>query len=65
MAGPRTTAPAPGHPPPGGRRAAGERRPWWIWAAPFAVVLVVFVIRNRFLFTARCYEQGDAGRTRS
>ena len=30
-----------------------------------AVVLVVLVVRSRFLCTARFYEQGDAGRTRS
>jgi hypothetical protein len=38
-----------------------ERRPWWIWAAPFALVLAVLVVRSRFLFTASFYEQGDAG----
>lgn len=41
-------------------RAAG-RRPWWVWAAPFAVVVTVLCVRNRFLFTARLYEQGDSG----
>jgi hypothetical protein len=42
-------------------RQVAERRPWWIWAAPFAVVLAVLAIRSRFLFTASFYEQGDAG----
>jgi hypothetical protein len=47
----------PGPPP----RRTAERRPWWIWAAPFALVLAVLAIRGRFLFTASFYEQGDAG----
>jgi len=48
--------------PPGpAPRPATERRPWWIWAAPFALVLAVLVVRSRFLFTASFYEQGDAG----
>jgi hypothetical protein len=38
-----------------------DRRPWWIWAAPFVLVLAVLVIRSRFLFTVSLYEQGDAG----
>jgi hypothetical protein len=56
---------------PGSRRAAAVgppaadtapgRRPWWIWAVPFAVLLAVLCVRNRFLFTTRLYEQGDAG----
>src|ERR1700732_268276 len=37
------------------------RGPWWIWPPPFALVLAVLVVRSRFLFTARFYEQGDAG----
>ena len=47
-------------PGPSPRRTA-ERRPWWIWAAPFALVLAVLVVRSRFLFTVSFYEQGDAG----
>jgi hypothetical protein len=42
-------------------RLTAARRPWWIWAAPFALVLAVLVVRSRFLFTTRFYEQGDAG----
>ena len=42
-------------------RSAGDRRPWWVWAGPFALVLAVLVVRSRFLFTASFYEQGDAG----
>jgi hypothetical protein len=50
-------------------RAAGRtgwtglagRRPWWIWAAPFTVLFALLCVRNRFLFTSRLYEQGDAG----
>jgi hypothetical protein len=52
---PGSRSPAP---PP---RLTAARRPWWIWAAPFALVLAVLVIRSRFLFTASFYEQGDAG----
>ena len=48
---------SPGPPP----RSANGRRPWWIWAAPFVLVLAVLVLRSRFLFTASFYEQGDAG----
>jgi hypothetical protein len=62
----------PPHPEdPGSRRAAGVgppaadtapgRRPWWIWAVPFAVLFTVLCVRNRFLFTTRLYEQGDGG----
>jgi len=42
-------------------RLAAGRRPWWIWAAPFALVLAVLVVRSRFLFTDRFYEDVDAG----
>jgi hypothetical protein len=45
---------------PSSRRIT-DRRPWWIWAAPFALVLAVLVVRSRFLFTTSFYEQGDAG----
>jgi hypothetical protein len=37
------------------------RRPWWVWAVPFAVLFALLCARNRFLFTTRLYEQGDAG----
>jgi hypothetical protein len=41
-------------------RTAGDRRPWWVWAVPFVLVLTVLVVRSRFLFTVRFYEQSDA-----
>ena len=41
--------------------AAPGRRPWWVWAVPFAALFVLLCVRNRFLFTTRLYEQGDAG----
>ena len=53
--------PALGSRSPGPAPSATDRRPWWIWAAPFAIVLAVLVVRSRFLFTASFYEQGDAG----
>ena len=37
------------------------RRPWWVWAIPFVSLFVLLCVRNRFLFTTRLYEQGDAG----
>ena len=41
--------------------AARGRRPWWVWAIPFTLLFVLLCVRNRFLFTTRLYEQGDAG----
>jgi hypothetical protein len=41
--------------------AASGRRPWWIWAIPFALLFTLLCARNGFLFTAHLYEQGDAG----
>jgi hypothetical protein len=63
---------SPQHPEdPGSRRAAAVgppaadtapgRRPWRVWAVPFAVLFTVLCVRNRFLFTTRLYEQGDGG----
>lgn len=40
---------------------AEGRRPWWIWAIPFALLFALLCARNGFLFTTRLYEQGDAG----
>jgi hypothetical protein len=40
---------------------SAERRPWWVWAIPFTVLFALLCVRNRFLFTTRLYEQGDAG----
>jgi hypothetical protein len=49
-------------PPDGTAGEPGEHhRPWWIWAVPFAVLLGVLLVRNRFLFTQKLYEQGDSG----
>ena len=39
---------------------ATRRRPWFSWAPPFAVLFALLCVRNRFLFSARLYEQGDA-----
>jgi hypothetical protein len=64
--GDRETTAAPGADSP--ETAAGvtavspvPRRPWWIWAVPFAVLLTVLCARSRFLFSQNFYEQGDAG----
>ena len=38
-----------------------RRRPWYIWAPPFLVLLAIECVRNRFLFSQKLYEQGDAG----
>jgi len=53
----RATGPAD---PATADRADG-RRPWWIWAIPFALLFALLCARNSFLFTTRLYEQGDAG----
>jgi hypothetical protein len=37
------------------------RRSWWVWVVPFTFLFVLLCVRNRFLFTTRLYEQGDAG----
>jgi hypothetical protein len=42
-------------------QAHGGRRPWWIWAIPFAALFALLCARNGFLFTTRLYEQGDSG----
>ncbi len=44
-----------------GAGAAPGRRPVWVWAVPFALLFALLCVRNRFLFTTRLYEQGDAG----
>jgi hypothetical protein len=46
---------------PAGRTGSTGRRPWWVWAVPFTFLFVLLCVRNRFLFTTRLYEQGDAG----
>ncbi len=45
-------------PQPPGRPA---RRPWWVWAVPFAALFGVLIARNRFLFATRLFEGGDSG----
>jgi hypothetical protein len=37
-----------------------RRRPWWIWAVPFAVLFTTLTVRSRFLFTTRFDERGDS-----
>ena len=34
-------------------------RPWWVWAAPFAAMLTVLLVRNAFLFSRPEYESAD------
>ena len=46
--------------PPGSGGPAG-RRPWWVWAVPFAVTSGVLLARNAFLFSAPEYERADMG----
>jgi hypothetical protein len=45
----------------GGSAGSAGRRPWWVWAVPFTLLFALLCARNRFLFTTRLYEQGDAG----
>ena len=58
-----TTQPAPAAPVTGDAAAGAVpgRRPVWVWAVPFALLFALLCVRNRFLFTTRLYEQGDAG----
>ncbi len=57
-----TVAPGATSPETAGTSAAASgRRPWWVWAIPFGLLFVLLCVRNRFLFTTRLYEQGDAG----
>ena len=44
-----------------GSMGSTGRRPWWVWAVPFTFLFALLCVRNRFLFTTRLYEQGDAG----
>src|ERR1700744_2414288 len=37
------------------------RRPWWVWVAPFAVMLTVLLLRNAFLFSTPEHESADMG----
>ena len=58
-----TTQPAPAAPATSDAAAGAVpgRRPVWVWAVPFAALFALLCVRNRFLFTTRLYEQGDAG----
>jgi hypothetical protein len=61
-----TAGPADGSVGPSAGGSTGStglmgRRPWWVWAVPFTFLFVLLCVRNRFLFTTRLYEQGDAG----
>jgi hypothetical protein len=38
-----------------------RRRHYLIWAVPSLALLAVLLVRNRFLFTQKLYEQGDSG----
>ena len=64
--GDRAATTAPAGPPAEAADGAGRARhpwwsrPWWMWAVPFAVLLTILLVRNRFLFTTKFYEQGDA-----
>ncbi|MGD0602011.1 MAG: hypothetical protein ABSA53_00240 [Streptosporangiaceae bacterium] len=44
-----------------GSSGSSGRRPWWVWAIPFTALFALLSVRNRFLFSTRLYEQGDAG----
>ncbi len=44
----------------GAAGTAPGRCPVWVWAIPFALLFALLCVRNRFLFTTRLYEQGDA-----
>jgi hypothetical protein len=46
---------------PPGSASVRSRRPWWVWAVPFAVVLGAMLIRNAFLFSTPLYEDADMG----
>ena len=46
---------------PAAAAPVARRRPWWVWAVPFAALFALLCVRNRFLFSARLYEQGDGG----
>ena len=64
--GDRAAATAPAGPPAEAADGAGRARrpcrgrPLWMWAVPFAVLLIILFVRNRFLLTTKLYEQGDA-----
>jgi hypothetical protein len=43
------------------QEAQGRVRPWWAVAALTVALLVLLVVRNRFLFSTRLYEDADMG----
>ena len=58
---PGPASPGPASPTPATTAPPAGRRPWWVWAVPFAALFIMLCVRNRFLFTTRLYEQGDGG----
>jgi hypothetical protein len=38
-----------------------KRRPWYVWAIPFAAILATLCIRNAFMFSQHLYESADFG----
>jgi hypothetical protein len=56
---PQPAAGRAGDPVSGQQGLSPARRPWWVWAVPFAVLTAVLVARNWFLFGTRLYEEGD------
>ena len=40
--------------------ARTRRRPWWVWAVPFAVLFTTLTVRNRFVFAVPHHERGDS-----
>jgi hypothetical protein len=66
---PQAATGSPGDPDSGQQDLSPARRPWWVWAVPFAapwvapfvLVLAVLLVRNAFLFSAPEYEDADMG----
>jgi hypothetical protein len=60
-AGPAAAGPVSARPGPAGAAPSRPgRRPWWVWAVPFAAIFGVVLARNWFLFSTRLYEGGDS-----
>jgi hypothetical protein len=45
----------------GASSARGRVRPWWVVVGATAVLAALLVVRNRFLFSTRLYEDADMG----